>query len=445
MAQKKNRKNSKTKLWQKSGTKLNPAVNKYMISKNLEADNALLPFDVQASIAHANMLSKVGLLKKTEAKQLTAKLKEVAKLHKEGKFVLSQENEDVHTEIENYLVSKLGDVGKKIHVGRSRNDQVLTAMRLYSKSAIRNTQKLCLSLAENILKFAKKNEFVPLPGFTHMQHAMPSSLGQWAGCFVESLLNDFKILQSAYELNDQNPLGSAAGFGTAMNLDREQTTKELGFAKVQNNALYCQNSRGKFEAYTITSLLQIMFTLGKIANDTVIMTSQEFSYFKIDKSLTTGSSIMPQKRNLDIMEVLRANVSIVQSLQLQCQTVGMNLISGYNKDLKITKKPLMDAFNITDESLKIVELLFAGLLPNKEKLMQAFDDVEIYAADYANKLVEEGMSFRDAYKKVGESLDKLEKQDPVKNIKSKTHIGSTGNLRLNLYQTEIKKLKKLVK
>lgn len=438
-------KDNKTKLWQKSGTKLNPAVNKYMISKNLEADNALLPFDVQASIAHANMLSNVGLLKKNEAKKLISKLKEVAKLHASGKFTLSQENEDVHTEIENYLVSQLGDIGKKIHVGRSRNDQVLTAMRLYSKSAVKNTQKLCLSLAENILKFAKKNEFMPLPGFTHMQHAMPSSLGQWAGCFVESLLNDFKILQSAYELNDQNPLGSAAGFGTAMNLDRQQTTEELGFAKVQNNALYCQNSRGKFEAYTITSLLQVMFTLGKIANDAVIMTSQEFSYFKIDKSLTTGSSIMPQKRNLDIMEVLRANVSIMQSLQLQCQTVGLNLISGYNKDLKITKKPLMDAFNITDESLKIVELLFAGLSPNKESLMRAFDDVEIYAADYANKLVEEGMSFRDAYKKVGESLDKLEKQDPLKNIKSKTHIGSTGNLRLDLYKKEILKFKKPLK
>jgi argininosuccinate lyase len=429
--------NKKDKLWQKKGHEINPAVTSYMISKNLEADNAILPYDVEASIAHAKMLVKVGLLKEDEADKITKTLAKVKKLHANGDFVLNQHNEDVHTEIEGFLVKELGDIGKKIHVGRSRNDQVLTAMRLYIRESLEEISNYTLNLSQTILDFAKKYEFVPMPGFTHMQHAMPSSVGQWAGSIVESLLNDLTIIDSARNLNNQNPLGSAAGFGTAMPLDREYTAKLLDFDKVQQNSLYCQNSRGKFEAYTITSLLQIMFTLGKLANDLVIMTSQEFDFFKVDKSMTTGSSIMPQKQNLDIMEVLRANVSIIQSLQIQCQTVGMNLISGYNKDLKITKKPIMDSFEIVRESLKITDLLFDNLEPNQEKLLSTFDDVEIFAADYANQMVEQGMSFRDAYKEVGENLQKLAKQDPIENIKSKTHIGSTGNLQLEQYQKQI--------
>ena len=260
---------------------------------------------------------------------------------------------------------------------------------------------------------------VPMAGFTHMQHAMPSSVGQWSGSLIESLLNDLTFLQSAHQLNDQNPLGSAAGFGTAIPIDREETTAALGLAKVQVNPIFCQNSRGKFEAFTIHSLLQVMLSLGKCANDLVVFCSQEFGFFSIDKSLTTGSSIMPQKRNLDVMEVLRANVSVVQSLQLQVQTVGQNLISGYNKDLKITKEALIQAFDITHSSLQIIALTFENLTPNPEKLNRAFDDVEIYAADYANSLVEQGMTFRDAYKQVGESLHTLEKQDVQANIAGK--------------------------
>lgn len=422
------------KLWQKSGSTLNPAVIDYVISKNMEADNILLPFDVKGSMAHAKMLGKVGLLDKKDVQSIVQTLEEILDKHAKGEFVLRQENEDVHTEIENYLVSKLGDVGKRVHVGRSRNDQVLTAMRLYTRAEIRKTQELVKTTALTILEFAKKYEFVPLPGFTHMQHAMPSSLGQWAGAFIEGLINDLKVLDSAFEQNDQNPLGSGSGFGSGVPLDREMTTKELGFSRIQINPVYCQNSRGKVEAYTISCLLQIMMTLGKLANDLVIFYSQEFGFVKIDRSLTTGSSMMPQKRNLDIMEVLRANVAIMQSLQVQCQTVGLNLISGYNKDLKITKKPLMDAFEITQKSLSIVDLLFNHLEPNEENLLKAFDDIEIFATDYANDLVMQGQSFRDAYKQVGENLDKLEKQDPIKNIKSKKHIGATGNLCLEQYR-----------
>lgn len=428
----------KQKLWQKTSTTLNPAVTRYMVSKNLEADNALVPYDIQGSIAHAKMLAKVGLLEQTEADHITAALQDLKAKHAAGEFVLTQDSEDMHTAIESYLVEKLGDTGKKIHVGRSRNDQVLTAMRLYACEAVQDVKSQLKTTAGTILGFAEQYEFVPMPGFTHMQHAMPSSVGQWAGAFVESLINDIDLLNAAHRLLNQNPLGSAAGFGTAMPLDREMTADLLGFDRVQVNPIYCQNSRGKIEAFTITALLHVMMTLGKLANDLVIFTSQEFSFFKVDPSMTTGSSIMPQKRNLDIMEVLRANVSIMQSLQAQCQSVCLNLISGYNKDLKITKKPLMDAFEICRESLKIVDLLFHHLTPHEEKLLAAFEDTEIYAADYANELVQDGMSFRDAYVHVGDNLDKLSQRDVHENIKSKRHLGATGNLGLSRYRDLLK-------
>lgn len=427
-------------LWQKQGSQLHPAVNKYMISKNLEADNKLLPFDIQGSKAHARMLGKIGLLDKKDVKAIISALDDILTKHDNGDFTLRPENEDVHTEIENYLVEKLGDVGKRVHVGRSRNDQVLTDMRLYSKAELKRVQAGVKTTAQALLDFAREYEFTPLPGYTHMQHAMPSSFGQWAGAFVESLINDHNVLDAALILNDQNPLGSGSGFGSAVPLDRQATTKELGFDRVQINPIYCQNSRGKIEAFTIAALSQVMMTLGKLANDLVIFYSQEFKFIKIDPSMTTGSSMMPQKRNLDIMEVLRANVHVMQSLQHQCETVGLNLISGYNKDLKITKKPLMDAFDITLSSLSIVELLIGHVEPDEDGLNRAFEDKEMFATDAANKLVMEGMSFRDAYRQVGENLDALKNENAEDNIRGKTHIGATGNLQLDQFEKRLRNL-----
>ena len=430
-----------SKLWTKANSDSNPAVNKYIISPDLSADNALLPYDVQASIAHANMLAVANLLTKEEVQQLTFKLHEVQKMHETGEFKLEQSNEDVHTAIENFLTKELGAVGKKIHTGRSRNDQVLVAMRLYSKDKILNVQNLSKTLMETLLKFSRENSSIPMAGYTHTQRAMPSSVGQWASSFVESLLNDFTILQSAYNLNDQNPLGSAAGFGTGLPLQRELTTSELNFNRTQINPIYCQNSRGKIESFTITALLQVMETLGKIANDLIWFTSQEFNFFSVDNSLTTGSSIMPQKRNLDIMEVLRANVSVVQSYQIQAQNVGRNLLSGYHKDLKMTKKILMESFSITLDSLQIVDLLFHNLTVNPENLEKALSQ-EIFATDEVNKLVENGMPFREAYQQVGNNLADVSNFDPVENIKNKTHLGSTGNLGLEILEKRLQNLEK---
>ncbi len=417
------------KLWKKSGVKTDPKVTKYMISENLAEDKNLLSYDLQASIAHVKMLGKVELINKTEEKKLIGCLEEILKLEGQGKFKLKQENEDCHTAIENYLTSKLGDVGKKVHTGRSRNDQVLVATRLFTKDKLKEVLAALESTKKVILKFAKKHEFVPMPGYTHTQQAMPSSVGQWAGSFVEGLTDDAKLLKAAYDYNDQNPLGSASGFGTALPLDRNYTTKLLGFSRTQKNCLYCQNSRGKVESFTISALLQVMMTLGKIANDLVWFTSEEFDFFSVSDELTTGSSIMPQKKNLDIMEVLRANVSVVMSYQLQCQSVYTNLLSGYNKDLKIVKEPLIKSLKITQESLEIVALVFSEMKPKKENLIAAFSP-GIFATDKANELVMGGMAFRDAYKYVGENLEELKGEDPVENIKKKKHLGATGNLGL---------------
>ncbi len=282
------------------------------------------------------------------------------------------------------------------------------------------------------MKFAKTEEFIPMPGYTHTQQAMPSSVGQWAGSFLESLSDDQEIIQAAIQQNDKNPLGSAAGFGTSLPIDREETTKLLNFGKTQINSLYCQNSRAKIESFTVHALFQIMMTLNKLATDLILFTSHEFNFINIDKSLTTGSSIMPQKQNLDIMEVLRANTHIIHSHLNLMEQVGLNLFSGYHKDLKVTKKPLIDSFQITQKSLDLIAVVFDNIKPNKEKLLHSMTP-EIFATDQVNEMVQQGTPFRDAYKKIGESLDSVKAQDPIANIKSKKHLGATGNLGLDRY------------
>jgi argininosuccinate lyase len=418
-------------LWEKAATKLHPAVHQYIIDPNLEADKALLKFDIRASIAHAEMLESVALLEKKDLEVIRTTLQAIEKDFDAGVFVLDPALEDVHTAIENALVERVGDLGKRIHVGRSRNDQVLVAMRLYTKEALVEIDHLLLESSKTILEFARTHEDIPMPGYTHMQKAMPSSVGQWAASFVEAMINDRDLIETARKLNDQNPLGSAAGFGTGLPLDRNFTTQKLGFSKTQINPLFSQMSRSKFESFTLSTLVQVMLSLDKVANDLIIFTNQEFNFFQVDACLTTGSSIMPQKRNLDIMEVLRANTSIVLSLQNQVQTVGLNLLSGYNKDLKITKKALMEGIKIVKASLSITALTFKNLRPNKEALMAACSDPTLYAADAANSRVMSGETFRDAYRFVGENLDTLKPEDPKQNLLSKTHLGSTGNLGLD--------------
>lgn len=421
------------KLWQGKTTTLHPLVEKYTVGNDFILDMKLLPFDIEASIAHATALLKMKILTKVEFDKLKSALKEILKLHKEGKFVIKQSDEDCHTAIEGYLTEKLGVLGKKIHTCRSRNDQVLVATRLYTRKKLKQISAELINVQKVFLKIAKKYEFVPMPGYTHTRRAMPSSIGHWAGSYIEELINDHMILESAYKLNDQNPMGAAAGFGINMPLDRRLTTKLLKFDRVQVNSLYCVNSRGPSESYILSVLTKIMMTLGRLSNEMIWFSTPEFNYFHLPHEFTTGSSIMPQKKNPDVFEILRSNVSVINALQTEIKDISKGLIGGYNRDTQLTKEPLIKGLGIARRSLEVVALVMNKVTPNTENLMKSIAP-EFLAVNEANRLVKSGMAFRDAYQHVKENLDKLTVGDPVKVIKEINSLGGPGNLALNDYK-----------
>lgn len=422
-----------SKTWQSKSTKLHPMVEKYTVGNDYKLDKRLLPHDTEASIAHAKALAKLNIITKQELQKLTKTLKEIVQLQKHDKFKIKQEDEDCHTAIENYLIKKLGALGKKIHTGRSRNDQVLVATRLYSRKKLKQISHEMIKLQKVFFEIAQKYKNIPMPGYTHTRRAMPSSIGHWAASYLEELINDHKILESAYELNDQNPLGAAAGFGVSFNLDRKMTSKLLGFRKTQINSLYAVNSRGKTESYILSVCTQIMMTLGRLANEMIWFTTPEFNFFKLPWQFTTGSSIMPQKRNPDIFELIRGNVNVIVGLQTQIKDVCKNLISGYNRDTQLTKEPLIKGMGITRRSLEVIALVMSNIKPNKKVLMNSLSP-ELFANNEANKLVKKGVPFREAYKQVKENLDKLTVPDPVKAIKEVISLGGPGNLDLKNYK-----------
>ncbi len=387
------------KLWQKSENILDPMVETFETKGDLLMDQKLLKFDVQGSIAHARMLFKIGILSKIELNKLKKAFKEILDLDKANKFNLEIGDEDMHTKIENYITVQYGEVGKKIHTGRSRNDQVLTAIRLYGKNELENIEKELNNLTESFKNFSKKYGSIKMPGYTHMQKAMPSSIKVWVGSFLSSLKDDLVLLKTAMKLNERSPLGSGAGFGIPLNLDKKYTAKLLGFSKVQDNSLYCQNSRGKIEAVIAASLVNILQTINKFASDVLLFTTSEFNFFKVSEEVTTGSSIMPQKKNVDLAELLRSKVHLVLGNYIQMVSLSSNLISGYNRDLQDSKKPLIESLEITLESLKASEILINGLTPNQEALEKSLTS-EIFAAEKAFELVKKGIPFRKAYTEV---------------------------------------------
>ena len=423
-----------SKIWQSNSTKkLHPLVESYTVGNDYKLDKKLLPHDIEASKAHAKALVKAGIITKGELKKLSAGLDEILQKFKAGDFHIEQSDEDCHTAIENYLVEKLGDLGKKIHTGRSRNDQVLVATRLYTRKKLKQISENVIVLQKVFLKKAKEYEFLPLPGYTHTRRAMPSSVGHWSAAYLEELINNHMLLESAYKLNDQNPLGAAAGFGVNLPIDREVTTKELDFERTQVNSLYCVNSRGLTESYILSVLTQIMMTLGRLSTEMIWFTTPEFNFFNLPVQYTTGSSIMPQKRNPDIFEIVRANVNVIVSLQSQIKDVCKSLISGYNRDTQLTKEPLIKALGITRRSLEVVTLVMKDMKPNEEVLKNSLTP-ELFAVHQANTYVKEGMPFRDAYQKVKDGLDDLESLDPVQAIKDVESLGGPGNLALDKYE-----------
>jgi len=392
-----------SKLWQKKGIELDKDVEAYTVGIDYILDNELLPYDLQASKAHAKMLHACGYLTKDELGKLLAGLEEIAGLHQNGKFVVKQDDEDSHTAIENYLVKKLGDTGKKIHTARSRNDQSMTMIRLYMLDKLGQLKYQAKQLQSTLSDFAEKNKGVPMPGYTHMRKAMPTTVDMLALAYHDMLSDDLQLLDSVLKTLDSNPLGSAAGYGVPLKIDRRMTAKEIGFAKVQENPIHCANTRGKYEALAISACFSLMQTLNKMATDLALFTMEEFGFFKLPKDICTGSSIMPQKQNPDVLELVRGNAHVVHGCLVTVNGLVLNLPTGYNRDFQLAKEPMMKSLKITNESLKIMTKIFSRLETDNSRLKTAMTS-ELYATEKAYKLVEKGMPFREAYKKVAEEL-----------------------------------------
>jgi len=434
------------KLWENNNNNhsdLNHQIEDFTAGEDILLDQLLVRYDAIGSMAHAVMLEKIGILSQPELMELKKALLEIIELDKKGQFEIETWEEDVHTKIENYLTTRLGESGKKIHTGRSRNDQILVDLRLYTKENLLKIQKNLLNLCNVLVNFSKVNESLPMPGYTHFQKAMPSSVDLWALSFAESLLDDLNFLKTAYDLNDQNPLGSAAGYGVSINLDRELTTDLLGFGKLQNNVLYVQNSRGKIESMVLAALAQIMIDLSKLSNDLILFSTEEFGFFNIPDEFRTGSSIMPRKRNPDILELIRARTNRVISYYSQTINIIKDLPSGYSRDLQETKEPILKGLTVTNACLEMMAPLINNLIVNKERLRESFSP-EIYAADKAFKLVTQGIPFRDAYREIERDLQKVELTTPEEIIKKRKSKGTTGNLGLDELEKKVEEEQNLV-
>ncbi|MEM5948167.1 argininosuccinate lyase [Spirochaetia bacterium 38H-sp] len=430
------------KLWQKQYS-LDKLIERYTVGEDYLLDSQLVYFDALASLAHADMLNKAGLLPDSDFAELKNALCELVGLIESGRFSIRPEDEDGHTAIENWLVDKTGEAGKKIHTGRSRNDQVLVALRLFMKHSVFELLGVIFSLTDVLVSRAKELADVPMPGRTHMQIAMPSSCGLWMAAFAEELADVARLLWAFYPLVDQNPLGAAASYGVPLPLDREYTASLLGFSSVQNNVLYANNSRGKFESIFTDLCEQVMLTLSKMAQDLILFSLPEFGYFKLPPELCTGSSIMPQKQNPDGLELMRAKSASVASFSMQIKGIIRSLPSGYNRDFQETKGPFMRAVGVTLDSVRVMERTISLLEIFPDNLKKGFSR-EIFATDEAYRLVREGMSFRDAYRKVALDLDKVAEKDPSESIRERKYPGTTGNLNLDFVEQRLDSLKQKV-
>lgn len=428
-----------TKLWNK-GYQLNQTLETFMTGNDPILDLKIAPYDCSASIAHARMLHKIDIITLAECDALVTCLNQIMELLKNNNFTIQATDEDIHTAIENYLVIHLGNIGKKIHTGRSRNDQVATALRLYIKAELKVVFISLINAVEVTYQFAIKNKDIPYAGRTHFQKAMPSSMGLWSGAILESLIDDAKLIIATYQLIDQCPLGSAASYGVNLPLDREYTSTLLGFSKVQNNVLYANNSRGKFESMVIHALSQIMLDLSKLATDCIIFSAPEFGYLHLPEEFCPGSSLMPNKKNPDPFELIRAKSATVMAKLMQVMEISRALPSGYNRDLQETKDPLITSFEITKQSLDVVAIIMAKMTVNKEKCLASFSP-EVFATDEALEFTRHGVPFREAYLKTAQNLDKVKLTDPVANIQAKQHQGASGNLGLEQQYLQIQQLK----
>ena len=414
------------KIWQKDKSLTDQLVNAFTVGRDLDFDDRLAKYDVLGSIAHCKMLAEVGLISDDESLEMLSVLNEILENIENNTFEIDPESEDIHSQIESILIEKLGDTGKKIHTARSRNDQVLLDIKLYLLDEIREIGELTDSFFQVLIQLANQHKKVLLPGYTHLQIAMPSSFGLWFGAYAEALVDDLELLLSVKNIINKNPLGSAAGYGSSFPVDRESTTHHLGFKTLNYNSVYAQMTRGKSEKLLASSMAVLAGTLSRFSYDVCLYLSQNFDFISFPKEFTTGSSIMPHKKNPDIFELVRARCNRIQSLPNELILLTNNLPSGYHRDLQLTKEILFPAIDSLKECLEI--LIYT--LPNievKEGILEDEKYKYIFSVEKINEEVKNGNSFRDAYVKVGNDIENNDFQYDTKDL-NHTHQGSIGNL-----------------
>lgn len=415
------------KLWDK-GTSVNSLIENFTVGKDREMDLYLAKFDVLGSIAHAKMLTTINLLTKAEFAELQAELVKIYQVIEKGDFRIEDGVEDVHSQVELMLTRKLGDTGKKIHSGRSRNDQVLLDLKLFTRSEIQKLVESVCELFDKLLTKSLMNRDHLMPGYTHLQVAMPSSFGLWFGAYAESLVDDLLLLKAAYQITNQNPLGSAAGYGSSFPLDRQMTTRLLGFDSMNYNVIYAQMGRGKMEKTVAFALSSIAATISKFAFDVCLFMSQNFGFVSLPDELTTGSSIMPHKKNPDVFELVRSHCNKIQAIPYQISLMTNNLPSGYFRDLQILKEVFLPAFQELSDCISIAGFAIDNMTVNTN--IMADDRYKyVYSVEDVNKLVMQGVPFRDAYKQVGSQINSGT-YEPTREV-NHSHAGSVGNLCLD--------------
>ena len=412
------------KLWEKS-VEVNKEIDRFTVGQDRELDLLLAKYDVMGSMAHIIMLESIGLLEKSELDKLLDEMRKIYQLAERGDFIIEDDVEDVHSQVELILTRKLGDIGKKIHSGRSRNDQVLVDLKLFTRDRLMLVVEKVKTLFDELQKQSERYKDVLMPGYTHLQVAMPSSFGLWFGAYAESLVDDVLFLQAAYRMANRNPLGSAAGYGSSFPLNRAMTTQLLGFDSMNYNVVYAQMGRGKTERNVASALAGVAGTLAKMAYDACLFNSQNFGFVRLPAECTTGSSIMPHKKNPDVFEVMRAKCNKLQGLPAQIMLIMNNLPCGYFRDLQVIKELFLPAFSELEDCLDMAAYIIERMEVNEHILDDARYDA-MFSVEEVNRRVLEGTPFRDAYKQVGLEIE-AGRFTPDKNIRH-THEGSVGNL-----------------
>ena len=415
------------KLWDKNNS-ANEKIIEFTVGDDRLNDLYLIKYDLKASISHAKMLYKTNLLSEIECDRIINILNEMLIEAESGELKIEKEFEDMHSKIEYTLISKLGDIGKKIHTARSRNDQVLVSIQLYLIDELNNIKTEVKSLFDLLINLAKKNEKIIMPGYTHMKAAMPSSFGLWFSAYAETLIDDIISLNSTIKIVNQNTLGSAAGYGTSFNIDRDFTTKDLNFKTLKYNSLACQISRNKIEKNTFDAIGNIAFTLSKISMDICLYSGDEFQFISFPENITTGSSIMPHKKNPDVFEIIRGKCNSIQNLSNSASLSSTNLPSGYHRDFQLNKGKIINAVNDIKECIQILSYCLSKVSVNK-KILEKSNYENIFSVELINEMVLKGIPFRDAYLELKSKLSTGEIKFP-KTVKH-SHIGSIGNLALD--------------